>query len=351
MLEGEPDRVPLVEAGIEREIKEQFLGRPLRTVADEVEFWATAGYDYVSVTAGFRRALWRGFATNADLARKQESLTTALDADYGLGGEVRERAWASEGRGLIATKADFDAFPWPEPEDLIPYDQFAETERHLPKGMKVIAYLGYVYTPVWWLMGFEGFVNALADDPDLVARLFAKIGEIQMRVFEKVIEIPSVGAIWHPDDMAYTEGLIVSPKLLREHVFPWYREMGKDCRSRGMPYMLHTDGDVSEVMDDIVGCGFNALHPFEPKAMDIVAAKQAYGDRLCVIGNIDLGYTLTLGTPEEVDAEVRERIRTLAPGGGYCVSSSNSVTEYVPFANYMAMREATLKYGRYPIEA
>ncbi len=81
----------------------------------------------------------------------------------------------------------------------------------------------------------------------------------------------------------------------------------------------------------------------------IVEVKRRYGDRLCLIGNIDLGYTLTRGTPEEVEAEVRERIRTLAPGGGYCVSSSNSVTEYVPFANYQAMRQAVLKYGKYPI--
>ena len=57
----------------------------------------------------------------------------------------------------------------------------------------------------------------------------------------------------------------------------------------------------------------------------------------------------TRGTPQEVDAEVKERIRVLAPGGGYCVGSSNSVTAYVPFENFMAMREAAFKYGRYPI--
>ncbi len=143
--------------------------------------------------------------------------------------------------------------------------------------------------------------------------------------------------------------MIVSPKLLRQHLFPWYKRMGQVCRQRAIPYLLHTDGDVSEALDDIVDCGFNALHPIEPKAMDIVEVKRRYGDRLCLIGNVDLGYTLTRGTPEEVDAEVRERIRALAPGGGYCVSSSNSVTEYVPFANYQAMRQAVLKYGKYPI--
>ena len=86
-----------------------------------------------------------------------------------------------------------------------------------------------------------------------------------------------------------------------------------------------------------------------PKAMDIVQLKREYGNALCLMGNIDLGYTLTRGTPEEVEAEVKERIRVIAPGGGYCLGSSNSVPEYVPLANFNAMREAGFRYGRYPI--
>lgn len=85
--------------------------------------------------------------------------------------------------------------------------------------------------------------------------------------------------------------------------------------------------------------------------MDIVLLKKRYGHCLCLCGNIDLGYTLTLGSAQEVEAEVRERIRDLAPGGGYCLGSSNSIPEYVPLPNYNAMREAAFKYGRYPIAA
>lgn len=349
LLQGEPDRVPLVEAGIEREIKEAFLGRPVLTLADEVEFWATAGYDYVPITVGLRRMFWPGFATTESSARLQGELTRTVRARYGVSGGDRDRAWAQEGRGVIATKADLEAFPWPSVDELVDEPTFAELERLMPPGMKAIAYVGYIYTPVWWLMGFEGFTAALADDPDLVTRLFEKVGSIQWQVLERLVRIPSIGAIWHPDDIAYSEGLIVSPRLLRQRLFPWYKRMGQLCREHGLLYLFHTDGNVAEVMEDIVDCGFNALHPIEPKAMDIVDVKRRYGHRLCLIGNIDLSYTLTRGTPEEVDAEVRERIRQLAPGGGYCVSSSNSVTEYVPFANYQAMREAVLRYGRYPI--
>ena len=350
MLQGEPDRVPLVEAGIEREIKERFLGRPIRTLADEVEFWATAGYDYTSVTCGLRRMFWPGYALTAEAAKQQESMTTTLSSQYGLDESARDRAWASEGRGVVATKSDLDKLRWPSVDELLNEPVFRELETIMPPGMKAIAYVGYVYTSVWWLMGFEGFIEALADDPALIDAIFDRVIDTQWKVFERLIELPALGAIWHPDDIAYTEGLIVNPTLLRKYVFPLYKRMGEVCNARGIPYMLHTDGDITEVMDDVVDCGFNVFHPVEPKAMDIEEVKRKYGRKLCLIGNIDLGYTLTRGTPQEVDAEVRERIRVLAPGGGYCVSSSNSVTEYVPYENYLAMRNAVLKYGRYPID-
>ena len=81
--------------------------------------------------------------------------------------------------------------------------------------------------------------------------------------------------------------------------------------------------------------------------MDLVELKRTHGDRLSLIGNIDLIYTLTRGTPQEVAQEVRDRLRVLAPGGGYAVGSANSVTDYVPVENFRAMINATLEYGRY----
>jgi uroporphyrinogen decarboxylase len=116
------------------------------------------------------------------------------------------------------------------------------------------------------------------------------------------------------------------------------------------PFLYHSDGLLWKVMEDLIAAGFNALQPVEPKAMDIVELKRKVGDRLCLIGNIDLGYTLTRGTPAEVEAEVRERIRTVGPNGGYCVGSSNTVTYYVPPQNYVAMIEAARRYGKYPLE-
>jgi len=353
LRQGEPDYVPIVEFGIDKDIKSAFLGRPCETLKDEVEFWAGAGYDSVPLQAGIRTLFWPGVTPTEQRADRSQTgdhqihrRTFTKYSQYQA--QDRDMVWAQEGKGVITSMEEFERFPWPDP-DAMDLSAFEEVKAYLPPGMKVIAYMGYIFTACWWLMGLETFCAALYEQPELIRRMYRRIWSIQSRVLVRLLGYDSIGALAHPDDIAYAESLMVSPAHLREFVFPWYRWCGMLVRDKGWPYLYHSDGRLITVLDDIVQCGFNALHPIEPKAMDIAEVKRRIGATMCVIGNIDLGYTLTRGTPQEVDAEVKERIRVLAPGGGYCVGSSNSVTAYVPFENFMAMREAAFKYGRYPI--
>lgn len=339
LLQGEPDRVPLMELLVEPEIIDGFLGRLPVDLSDKVEFFYRAGYDFVPMEVGL-----------LGVGKVVAERNYMVEAQYGLlFGQHRTRTWANERLGIIATRDDFERFPWPGVDDL-DWTPFEQLQGLLPKGMKVIVTAGKIYTPVWEWMGAERFYYALHDDVDLVDRMFERVGAIQYAAFERAISYPIVGAFWTADDIAYVKGTLVHPKYLRRWYFPWYKRMAEMCRVRGIPFIFHSDGKLDAVMDDIVATGWNAIHPIEPKCMDIAQVKRQYGDKLCLIGNIDLGYTLTRGTPAEVEAEVRQRIHDCAPGGGYCVSSSNSVTEYVPMENFNAMREATFKYGKYPIK-
>ncbi len=333
LLLEEPDRVPVVELHIDREVKEAYLGRPIASVQDDVDLWAKAGYDYIYLRANYEYRM-----VGDDYAVTQRTYA----------GDMQVRSWSAEQVSLVSNWEEYEAYPWPDPNS-IDYSNLVEASQCLWPGMQIISGVGGIFTRVWRIMGFETFSYALADQPDLVARLFQRVGEIQLAVFQRIVQMEDIGAMWYGDDMAYSEGLLVSPKILRRHVFPYLKEMGNICQHRGLPFILHSDGNLWPIMDDIIEAGFNAIQPIEPKAMDIVELKEKVGDRLCLIGNIDLGYTLTLGTPQEVEEEVKERIRCLAPGGGYCVSSSNTVTYYVPLENFKAMIKATREYGHYPI--
>jgi uroporphyrinogen decarboxylase len=97
-------------------------------------------------------------------------------------------------------------------------------------------------------------------------------------------------------------------------------------------------------MDRIAACGVDALHPIEPKAMDLGEVKSRYGQRFCLIGGVDVDL-LARGTRQEVREAVRRCIDAAGKGGGYCVGSGNSIPEYVKLENYLAMLDASFEFG------
>lgn len=342
LLQGEPDRVPLMELEVHQQIKSAFLGRAVKGPADDVEFWVKAGYDFVPQQIGMVTTLFHE-------SKSRGNIFEVARAKYSvLSDKEEQKLWAHEGKGVITTLEEFKAFDWPTAQ-YFDYSILEVLASHMPPGMKVVPYtVGYLL-PVYILMGAETLFMSLYENPRLVEKLFEKVGSIEYGVLEKVLEHDCVGAVWITDDIAYSDNLLISPKHLRQYVFPWFKRAVDLCRKKGRPVIYHSDGKLYDVMDDLIDCGFNAIHPIEPKAMDIAYLKKTVGDKLCLIGNIDLAYTLTLGTPDEVAEETKQRLHDVAPGGGYCVSSSNSVTDYVPLENFNAMRETALTYGTYPI--
>jgi len=342
----EPDRVPLGEFLMDPPVKQAFLGRPVGNsliggddydVAADVEFWASAGYDYIHLAPWYLHLFTGGWNVKA--------------AQYSVydSGDV-ERSWMEEHTSVIASREDFERYPWPSLDDVL-YDHIVRAGELLPRGMGLTSGTWGIFETTRQLMGFEGFCFALADDLGLARAVLDRVGEFLLEVFKRAAELPKVGALWLADDLAHRSGPFVSPTVYREWLFPWFRKYGEVAASHGLPLIYHCDGDIWEFMPDLADAGITALQPIEPQAMDIAAVKRDWGGAFALIGNIDLGYTLTRGTPAEVEAEVRERIRTVAPGGGYAVGSSNSVTSYVPLENYRAMIAATLRWGKYPIQA
>ena len=150
------------------------------------------------------------------------------------------------------------------------------------------------------------------------------------------------------DDIAFGNGPIISPQALRDHVFPWYREMADRCHKNDLLFFMHSDGDLRPLMEDIIDMGVDVLQPIDPTCLDIAEVKKEYGDRICLAGNVSLEL-LRSGKPDEVEAYVKQLIQSCAQGGGLCVGSGNSVPEWAQFENYMAMRETVLRYGEYPV--
>jgi len=222
-----------------------------------------------------------------------------------------------------------------------------ELRRALPPDMKLLMQLGYLFMGTWQLLGFENFVYQSADDPEFVQAVVDKLAASQHAVLEMLLDYDIVGAFWMNDDMCYNSGPMVQPRWYRQHIFPWYAKMVARSHQAGIPIGLHSDGDLTLLLPDLIECGFDGMHPFEPPMNDIVAIKKKWGNRIAVAGNVDVKTTLVDGTPEDVERSVRDKAAQLAPGGGWLAGSSNSIPDFVPFENYQALRLAILKYGRY----
>ncbi|MCC5876282.1 MAG: nucleoside 2-deoxyribosyltransferase [Candidatus Sumerlaeia bacterium] len=320
---GWAGRVPLLELGIAPTIKGEILGRPPTTVADEVAFMTQMGYDYVKL---------------------QPKIQFHFDRRHAQPGEKQDdRAWVTSSAVLLETMEDFQLYTWPDASG-ITYERLEMAREHLPDGMKVIGQYGDIFTTVWELMGFENFSVACYEDPDLIAALFQKVGDLVIGMYDIMAPMEHVGALWYSDDIAYTNGLMVSPEFLRSHFFPCLGRIGAIAARHGKPLLYHTDGVLHTVLEDIKGAGVNALHPIEPLAMDIVELKRQVGNDLCLCGNIDVDL-LTRGTREQVRARVVERMEALHGGGGYCLGSSNSVPDYVRVENYLEMVTAATEYN------
>ncbi|MFC1888992.1 uroporphyrinogen decarboxylase family protein [Thermodesulfobacteriota bacterium] len=331
----EPDRVPLFEAEIEIPIQEWFLGREINSAEDVVEFYIRAGYDFVPVLPPF-------FAPRL--------MRTASTEDAATTGDGHDRGWLTESEGIIKTLGDVEAFPWPKAEE-VDFSSFFEVAELLPPKMKIIGMLApaAIFGNCSQAMGLENFSYALYDDIRLIEALFEILGSAYVEITKRLIQVPRLGAVFMSDDLSDTGGCMVSPEIYRKYVFPWYKKIGEILDGAGLPFIFHSDGNLWAVLDDLADCGIKAIHPIEPLAMDIVEVKKRYGDRFCIFGNIDLEYTLTRGTVEDVEDQVKKRIKELGPGGGYGLAASNSIPDYVKPGNYKAMVEAVKRYGQYPI--
>ncbi len=337
----EPDRVPLMDGHVAYEIMGRFLGREVSEsdVSSQVEFFRRAGYDYVPVPVTM---LQPGKVT-AD-----SRISRVIRERYLKEGEDDDRQlWNIERKAYIHTEEDLDAFPWDEAAQL-DMDRFHEVRSLLPEGMKIIASTGKIFTLSWLLMGYENFCIQLMLNPGFTKRVIDTVGAIQLDALKQALEYDEVGGIWFLDDIAYNTGLMISPDDLRTYLFPWYRKFLEACGRDGRIKIYHSDGVLDDVLEDIISIGFDALHPIDPTCVDIEEMNRRVGGRITLIGNIP-NELLHSGTPQEVAKLVKRRLKVLAPGGGYCLGSGNSVPEWSSMENYRAMIDTLMEFGTYPI--
>lgn len=248
--------------------------------------------------------------------------------------------------GAIHDWAGFESYPWPSAVQL-KVELMAKTAAQAPEGMGVwTGGPAPFQVSMDHILGFDRLAMMLYDDPALVKAVADKVGSIMVEVIDLCCSLPFIDGFNFTGDMGHKTGTMLSPDTLREYFLPWHRQAVAAAHRHGKKIVLHSCGNLAAIMDDIVACGYDGKHSFEdtitPGILDL---HQKYGKRIALLGGIDVDF-LCRSSEAQIRQRVREFIDALAPHGGYCLGSGNSIPDYVPIEKYWAMLDEGLKVGR-----
>lgn len=243
---------------------------------------------------------------------------------------------------VILDRATYESYSWPDPTSF-DYSRLDVIGRELPSGMKIVACgPGGVLENVIQLVGYQGLSLMMADDPELVEKIFDDVGSRLVEYYRIAARYPAVGALISNDDWGFSAQTMLSPADMRRYVFPWHERIVEVIHAHDKPVILHSCGNLEAVMDDIIdGMRYDAKHSFEDKICPLEEAYEKWGSRIAILGGIDLDFVCR-STPDKITARAQAMLDRTADRGGYGLGSGNSIPYYVPDDNYFALIEPAI---------
>lgn len=258
-----------------------------------------------------------------------------------------------------ATVEDLDRHPWPDPEPLIRLEEARERARFLKEktdfavvGRAVDSY-GFLERACL-LRGTEQFLMDLALNPAFAQALIGKIASVFQRLHALYLDAvgPYLDVLELPGDDYAAQAPLISSRMFQAFFQGPWRDLVRQVKEAApqCKVLFHSDGRMEAFLGLLVQVGVDAFHGLEPlPGLDMAQVKRDYGGKICFWGAVDIKEALR-GDVQRVEAEVRERIRVLAPGGGYVLAPANHLQPDVLPENVVALFAAARRYGRYPIQ-
>jgi uroporphyrinogen decarboxylase len=297
-----------------------------------------------------------------NINRNRESHLPYIDS-WGIGHvEIEPEVWFPNFHPLADahTQEDIDNYPyWPDMNDPTRVAHVKQEAMTLAEETKyaimAAPWLLFPLERAFSLQGMDIFLMNLASNPDFCVGLLEKINtQCKTLLSHFLFELGgNVDIICIGDDLGTQESLLMSPKMYRKILKPIHADLISFIKSRtNAKIFFHTDGDVFPLIEDFIEIGIDILNPIQTSAgkmSDLVNLKNRYGKELVFCGAIDTHYILPHGSPNQVWQEVKRVIEILGPGGGYLLAPVHTIMDDVPAENILAMVDACLKFGQYPL--
>ena len=207
----------------------------------------------------------------------------------------------------------------------------------------------------WWNLFFEkpwslrGMENLMTDyylEEENIHRLHSALRDVYCDYLEHAATELQPDGFWTSDDLGHQTGPMMSPEIFHSMIYPYYCRVGSTLRGTGMHFWLHSCGDNTLLLPDLIDAGVTVFHPVQKHTMDEKQVAEEYGDRITFLAGIDVQHTLQEKDPAGVREEVRFLIDTFdRPGGGMCIAAGNGIVAGTPYENIDAFLDESVAYG------
>jgi uroporphyrinogen decarboxylase len=310
-------------------------------------------YDFRTVSLGCRYGGSEGGETLAGGGGDDDGSRTAGGVTYDEWG-IGHRAGGAEATcekilpplESARTVEEIEAYPTPVVEELPDPGAVSMYEE---RGYPVCGYSGSVYEWSWWLRGMERFMTDLILEPVLAGAVVEKVAAHTLNLAMRSAEA-GIDVLCFYDDVGMQTGMQISPSLWRAFIKPAWRRILGEVRERhpGVRCFLHSCGDITDIVADVVELGFDILHPVQPECMDLEEAERRFGDGIVLCSTVSAQRTLPFGTPEEVRRDVRRLKETFKRSRRTILCPSNAVQPETPWENVVAFAEEARRPVRQP---
>lgn len=310
----------------------------------------------INFTAGMGQKLAAHFNVPvADLPQVLDNHLVRVDLTYparlSADGKIRYDWWGAghdtgeEGYYIpvnpLKDSTDLDTFPWPDPGNPHLLDEAERTIKACGDEYFIAPNFGFaLFERAWSLRGFEQIFLDLGRDQDFVGALLDRITAIQLALIQRFIELGVDGG-YFGDDYGAQKNLLFSPAQWRKLIKPRLARLFAPFVERGLPVLMHSDGQIQKILPDLVEIGLTTLNPVQPEVLDHRWLSETFKGQLSFYGGISTQTVLPYGSPAEVQAAVKQCAHDLAPEGtGLLIGPSHRMMTDIPPGNVEALLAA-----------
>lgn len=338
---GKPDRIPIHEHLFSLKLQKELLGytTPLYDGKAQVKLAAKLGIDSIWTPINGFCGIEEEFHAEDELYKDEWGVT------------YKKNGWPIIAQIDVPVKSREDWEKYQLPEVNTSYrtrilkDVVGANKSDLAV---VLGLLGPFTMLSWYISDFESLAVFMYTDPDLVHEMNEAYLDWALKALELAVKAGGIDCVQISDDWGGTNNLLLSPTHFRQFFIPYFKRLVKAIKSYGFPVIMHNDGCIWGVLEDLADCGIDGLHPVERAAgMDLKRVKEMFNGRITPIGNVNNKVTMESSNPEDVKKEVIECINEAASGGGYIISTDHSIHDNIPTINVLTLVETVKQKGCY----